>query len=348
VKRIAIWYKWILLAIIFQFGVLLYMNNVFLRADVEVSVSQNSTVKPKPVTGDFKVPADAQMSSMSYNAKFGAYLQNGELHIYDVDKNKNNTVAGTGQDKITYFRWLPDRDMVIYSSDTKDGQKGTVQVSTYEADSETARDYPELSGLPTKSQVKDIELSPYTNMVYAKVQTSDTRARIIRFNVMGQYARVMTVSSSVVIKECTYTNKLVYQEEGQPIYLHDGIKKSNSKVPIDIGKAVVLGIDLNDTLYIGALDEGGNVTEIYHQKIEDQKALTENWTKIALKEAALPEDIVVTGNGNLYVNRKAENRVVNLKNDLKASYRGEFIEILEGVLVSKNQNRVNVTSLKEY
>ncbi|EPR11960.1 hypothetical protein [Ruminiclostridium papyrosolvens] len=347
-KNIAKWYKWILLAVIFQFGVLLYMNNVFLSTNVDVSVSENSAVKQKPSTGEFKVPEGAQMISLSFNAKFGAYLDDGELHIIDVDKGKSKTVAGTGKDKITYFRWLPDRDMVIYSSDTKNGQNGTVQVSTYEADSETSRDYPELSGLPAKSQVKDIELSPYTNMVYAKVQTSDTRARIIRFNVMGQYARVMTVDSSIVIKECTYTNKLVYQEKGKQINIYDGIKKANSRVPIDVNNVTVLGIDLNDTLYIGELDNNGMVTQIYSQKIEDNSELTDNWTKMSMKETASPENIVVTGNGNLYINNKNENRVKNLKNDLKASYRGEFIEILEGVLVSKDENKVNITSLKEY
>ncbi len=347
-KNISKWYKWILLAVIFQFGVLLYMNNVFLSTDVDVSVSENSGVKQKPSTGDFKVPEAAQMISISFNAKFGAYLEDGELRIVDVDKGKSKTVAGTGKDKITYFRWLPDRDMVIYSSDTKNGRSGTVQVSTYEADSETSRDYPELSGLPAKSQVKDIELSPYTNMVYAKIQTSDTRARIIRFNVMGQYARVMTVDASIVIKECTYTNKLVYQEKGQQISIYDGIKKANSRVPINVNNVTVLGIDLNDTLYIGALDDNGMVTQIYSQKIEEGSEMTEKWTKMSLKETAPPETVIVTGNGNLYINKKDENRVINLKNDLKASYRGEFIEILDGVLVSKDENKVNITSLKEY
>lgn len=347
-KNIAKWYKWILLAVIFQFGVLLYMNNVFLSTNIDVSVSENKVVKQKPATGEFKVPDGAQRTSLSFNAKFGAYLIDGELRVIDVDKGKSKTVAGTGKDKISYFRWLPDRDMVIYSSDTKNGQSGTVQVSTYEADSETSRDYPELSGLPAKSQVKDIELSPYTNMVYAKVQTSDSRARIIRFNVMGQYARVMTVDSSIVIKECTYTNKLVYQEKGKQINIYDGIKKSNNKVPIDVKNVTVLGIDLNDTLYIGGLDDNGMVTEIYSQKIEDNSELTDKWTKISMKETESPENIVVTGNGNIYINNKNENKVINLKNDLKASYRGEFIEILEGVLVSKDENKVNITSLKEY
>ncbi len=58
-KSIAKWYKWILLAIIFQFCVLLYINNVFLNADIKVSVT-DAGVKSKPATGDFEVPEDAQ------------------------------------------------------------------------------------------------------------------------------------------------------------------------------------------------------------------------------------------------------------------------------------------------
>jgi len=346
VKSIAKWYKWILLAIMFQFCVLLYINNVFLNADVTVSVT-DAGVKTKPSTGDFKVPEDAQDIRVSFNAKFGAYLRDGVLHIINLDNNHEKKVAGLGEDKITYLKWLPDRDMVIFSSDTKNGEKGTIQISTYEADSEVLRDYPENSGLSSKSKITDIELSPYTNVVYAKINTSETKSKIIRFNVMDQYAHVMNLGAKAIIKECAFVNKLVYQNEGESVYIYDGIKDIRNKVPIDADKVRILDIDLDDTLYIGILDSSGKVTQIYYQKITDQK-LSENWTKVVLKETASVEDIVISGNGNIYANIKAENKIINVMNDLKASYRGEFIEVLEGTLVSKDGNKVNITSLKEY
>lgn len=345
-KNIAKCYKWIILAIIFQFCVLLYINNIVLNTAVTVSVT-DAGVKTKPSTGDFKVPEDAKSISMSFNAKFGAYLREGVLHIIDLDNNDDKKVAGLGKDKITYFRWLPDRDMVIFSSDTKDGKKGTIQMSTYEADSKTARDYPEISDLPSKSQVMDIELSPYTNVVYAKIKTSDTKSRIVRFNVMSQYAFVMNLNADAIIKECSYVNKLVYQNEGESVYIYDGINQTRNKIPIDVTNIRILDIDLNDTLYIGKLNSSGNVTEIYHQKIVDKK-LTNNWTKVLLKESTSVDNIVISGNGNIYANIKAENKIINVTNELKASYRGEFIEVLSGALVSKDGNKVNITSVKEY
>lgn len=343
-KNIAKWYKWILLAVIFQFCVLLYINNIFLNADATVSVT-NAGVKKETTTGNFKVPEAAQNISMSYNAKFGAYLLDGVLHIKNVDNGNDKKVAGLGKDKITYFKWLPDRDMVIFSSDTKDGEKGTIQMSSYEADSETARDYPEVSGLSSKSQVMDIELSPLTNVVYARIKTSDTKSKIIQFNVMGQYAHLMNLGSNAIIKECLYVNKLVYQNEGEAVYIYDG--KNKNKVPIDSDKVRILDIDLDDTLYIGILDSSGKVSQIYHQKIADEK-LSDNWIKVTLKESASFEDIVISGNGNVYVNKKDENKIVNVINNLKASYRGEFIEVLDGALVSRDGNKIDVTSLKEY
>jgi len=346
VKNIAKWYKWILLAIIFQFCVLFYINNIFLNADITVNV-MNTEAKTKPSTGDFKVPEAAQNISMSFNAKFGAYLRNGVLHIINVDTKNDKKVAGLGEDKITYFRWLPDRDMVIFSSDTKDGKKGAIQMSTYEADSETLRDYPEIAGLSSKSQVMDIELSPYTNVVYAKINTSDTKSKIVRFNVMSQYAHVMNLGAEAIIKECSFVNKLVYQNGGESVYIYDGINRTKNKIPIDSKNVRVLGIDLNDTLYIGILDSSGKITQIYHQKITDEK-LSENWTKVVLKQSTSVEDIVISGNGNIYSNIKDENKINNVMNDRKASYRGEFIEVLEGALVSKDGNKVYITSLKEY
>lgn len=343
-KNIAKWYKWILLALIFQFCVLLYINNIFLNADATVSVT-NAGVKKETTTGNFKVPEAAQNISMSYNAKFGAYLLDGVLYVKNVDNGNDKKVAGLGKDKITYFRWLPDRDMVIFSSDTKDGDKGTIQMSSYEADSETARDYPEISGLSSKSQVMDIELSPLTNVVYARIKTSDTKSKIIQFNVMGQFAHLMNLGGNAIIKECLYVNKLVYQNEGESVYIYDG--KSKNKVPIDADKVRILDIDQDDTLYIGILDSSGKVSQIYHQKIADEK-LSDNWTKVTLKESTSLEDIVISGNGNVYANKKDQNKIVNVINDLKASYRGEFIEVLDGALVSRDGNKIDVTSLKEY
>ena len=345
-RSIAKWYKWILLAVMFQFCVLLYINNIYLNTDVSVSAV---TAEPsaKPSTGDFKVPAGINDIKMSYNAKFAAYLEDGILHVLNADNNQDKKVAGMGADKITYFRWLPDRDMVIFSSDTKDGNKGVIQMSTYESDSETSRDYPEISGISSNSKVMDIELSPYTNVVYAKINTSDSTSKIIRFNIMSQYAHVMNLKSDAVIKECTYVNKLVYQNEGSSIYIYDGINRTKNKIPVDAENVRVLDIDMNDTLYIGVLDSSGNVTEILHQKITEEKP-TDNWTKIALKESTSIDDVIISGNGNIYTNNKNENKVTNILNDRKASYRGDFIEILDGALVSKNENKVNITSLKEY
>jgi len=330
----------------FQFCVLFYINNVFLNADVTVSVT-DAGAKTKTSTGDFKVPEDGQNISMSFNAKFGAYLLDGVLHIINVDDNKDKKVAGLGKDKITYLKWLPDRDMVIFSSDTKDGEKGTIQMSTYEADSEVLRDYPEISGLASKSQMMDVELSPYTNVVYARINTSDTKSKIVRFNVMSQYAHVMNLGANAIIKECTYVNKLVYQNEGESLYIYDGINKVKNKISIDASNVRALDIDLNDTLYVGILNSEGKVTEIYHQKITDAK-LSDNWTKVVLKESTSVEDIVISGSGNIYTNIKNENKISNVMNDRKASYRGEFIEVLEGALVSKDGDKVNITSLKEY
>lgn len=345
-KTIAKWYKWILLAVIFQFCVLLYINNIFLNTNVEVSVKSADT-KARPSTGSFKVSEDAEMISVSYNSAFGAYLSGGKLNIVDIDKSKVKTVAGTDDDKITFYRWLPDRDMVIYSSNTKNGQKGVVQISTYEADSETTRDYPEISGLPSKSQIQDIELSPFTNVVYAQIQTSDTKCRIIRFNVMSQFANVMTIGADSIIKESMYVNKLVYQNTGESAYVYDGMNKVKNRIRIDAEKVTILGMDAEDTLYLGTLDAGGKVTHINYQKITDTK-LTDAWTTLTLKQSVLPEDIVISVNGNLYQNKKDENKIVNLANERAASYRGDFVEVLDGVLVSKDGNKVYVTSLKEY
>lgn len=345
-KILVRWYKWILLAVMFQFCVLFYINNIFLSSAVAVSVT-DSDIKTKPFTGEFNVPEGVTDVKLSFNARFGAYLKDGALHIVNVESNKDKKVAGLEKDKITYFKWLPDRDMVIYSSDTNKGKSGVIKLSTYEADSETTRDYPVISDLSSKSKVNDIDLSPFTNVVYAKINTSDTNSKIIRFNIMSQYAHVMNLKSNAIIKECSYVNKLVYQNEGEAVYIYDGIKNSRKKLSVNGENVRILDIDLNDTLYIGVLNSSGKVAEIHSQKLTGENA-SDEWTKTVLKESILPQDIKIMGNGNIYANNEAENKIINLSNDLRASYRGEFLEVLNGILISKEANKVNINSLKEY
>lgn len=347
-KTLARWYKWILLAVIFQFCVLFYVNGVFLNGDGTVSVKTAGETKAKPATGDFKVPDGVKDVKVSFNAKFGAYVGNdGALHLVDINAGKDKKIAGLDKDKIAFFKWLPDRDMIIYSSNTKGGKKGVIQMLTYEADSGTVRDYPEITDISSQSKVMDIDLSPYTNVVYAKISTSETRAKIIRFNVMSQYAHVMNLGPDAIIKESNYVNKLVYQNPGEAIYIYDAMNRSKKKIAIEAENVRVLDIDSNDTLYIAALDSGGEVIQIYQQKITEEE-LTDSWVKTPIKVSVHPEDIVVSVNGNMYYINKDENKIVNIKNDLKASFRGDFLEVLDGTLVSIDGNKVNINSLKEY
>ncbi len=346
-KTLVKWYKWILVAVIFQVCVLFYINNVFLNTDKAISVTA-SEASTKPITGEFRVPEGISKVRVSFNARYGAFIdEDGVLHIINIATKKDKKVAGLASDKITYFKWLPDRDMVIYSSDTVNGKKGVIQMSTYEADTETTRDYPPIKDITSNSKVVDIDLSPYTNVVYAKILTSETKSKIIRFNVMSQYAHVMNLGPDAVIKESNFVNKLVYQNPGEAVYVYDGMNKSKSKVKIDEKNVRLLDIDGDDNLYIGILDAAGKVTHIYHQRVTDAK-LSESWTKTPLNASIPVENIIVSVNGNMYYINKDENRIVNIMTGLKASYRGEISEILDGALVSMNGSKVNITSLKEY
>ncbi|WP_313563572.1 hypothetical protein [Ruminiclostridium cellobioparum] len=348
-KTLARWYKWILLAVMFQFCVLFYINNIFLNSDGSVSITTaEGEVKEKPVTGVFTVAAGVKEVKVSYNSRFGAYVDtDGALHIVDIKAKKDKKIAGLEDDMITFFKWLPDRDMIIYSSDTKNGKKGVIQISTYEADYGTIRDLPEIKAVNAQSKVMDIDLSPYTNVVYAQLNTSETRSRIYRINVMNQYSNVLTLGADAIIKESAYVNKLVYQNPGEPVYVYNDMDKSKSKITIDSENVRILDIDANDTLFIAALGDDGKVTQLYQQKITESR-FTDDWTKTPLKEPVPPEDIVVSGSGNVYYINRSENKIINVKNDLKASFRGEFLEVLNGTLVSIDGNKVNINSLKEY
>ena len=134
--------------------------------------------------------------------------------------------------EITYHRWLPDREMLIYAIKEPEAKSGHVRISTYDVIPDLVRSYPDIKELPAGSGVMDIELSPMTNIVYPKIKTSDTRARIYKFDIMDNLSLVFKTDHTTVIKETLYTDNLVYQPVGKRICVMNGQTGKFTYLPV--------------------------------------------------------------------------------------------------------------------
>ena len=144
------------------------------------------------------------------------------MEIVDLDNKKVVKKLYRSGGSFSYFRWLPDRDMLIYTIKEPDGKSGCVRISTYDIVPELDRSYPDIINLPADSTVIDLQLSPLTNIVYPMIQTSDSRVRIYQFDIMDDLELIMKADLGMIIRETMYEDNLVYQPVDGKITVRNG------------------------------------------------------------------------------------------------------------------------------
>ncbi len=347
-KKLKMIYKWILISVILQTAVLAYINYVYLPNRGQFKVTMYETEVMSVKNRSFKLPKGAENVSVSFDGLFAAYRLDNGLEIADLDKKKVIKKLTPGGGEFTYFRWLPDREMLIYTIKEPEGKSGRVRISTYDIVPELDRSYPDIKNLPEKSEVIDIELSPLTNIVYPLVKTSDTRARIYKFDIMDELDLIFKTDLTTVIKETIYSDNLIYQPEGKKISIRSGKSGKTSYVPVEKAE-VLLAVDDNDYIYAGDNDDMGKIAAIYYGKAGQKK---DEWVSLKPAQPAATEGIYITAGGAVYVSNAANKRVTCLKSTDNAltgetGYEGELLTMLDNYVVSIDGRKLILKVIKK-
>ena len=347
-KKLQMIYKWILISVILQTTILAYINYVYLpnRGQFRTTMFE---IEAAPVKNrSFSLPKGAEDVRVSFDGLYAAYRLGEKLEIADLDRKKAIKSFDAGEGEFSYYRWLPDREMLIYSIKEPEGKSGRVRISTYDIVPELDRSYPDIKNLPEGSKVIGIELSPLTNIVYPKIQTSDTRARIYKFDIMDDLDLIFKTDLTTIIKETMYTDNLVYQQEGKKISIRNGSSGKTANVPVKEA-GLLLAVDDNDFIYAGGVDESGKITAVYYGKA-GQKA--DEWKALKPGKAAAKEDIYITADGAVYTADRAKNSVTCLKSaddseSRETEFEGELLTVLDNYVVSIDGSKLIMRVIKK-
>jgi len=319
------------------------VNFIYLTGNKTVSATAYEI--PERMTGDreVKIPEGAENFKASYDGSFVSYFIDGRLELMDVAGKNGRKTLGADDKEITFYRWLPDRNMVIYAMKSSGKQDGIVSIYTYDMDTEIERSYPDIKGLPKRSRVVGIELSPLTNVVYVKTKIDETNARIHKFNIMDNLLQIRKIKLNSVIKETNYKDRLLYQEAGGSIIIRNGSDGAEKRLGPK-SNVVLLDVDLKDNIFIGELDKGGNVARIAYGKAEEPYG---SWNTIRMSEPVPPADLIVTPGGRLYRHVKSENSIYSLDGGEKIMYKGELIEVHDDFILTRDKNRLKLAAIKK-
>jgi hypothetical protein len=342
-KKLKMVYKWILLSILIQCAGLAYINFIYLpgRGAVKATIYEIETAAMKD--RKFKLPEEASDIAVSFDGLYVAYRQSDKLIIADIDKRKTIRTLDPAGGVFTCFRWLPDREMLIYSVMEPEGQRGQVLLSTYDIIPELDRSYPVIKSLPKGSEIIDIELSPLTNIVYPIIKTEKTKVKVYKFDIMDNLKYIMSMNESTVFKETMYTDNLIYQTSDGRIRIRNGKTGKLSQIPVK-GATVLLATDDDDFIYAAAADENGKLTEIFYGK-GGQKA--DEWQTLKPDQPIPVSDVYVTAGGAIFISDRQEKTAKAIKGIGTANYQGELLTVLDSYTVSVDGDKLLLEVLEK-
>ncbi len=344
-KRI---YKWILISVILQTVILSYINFYYLPNRGNFKTTMFETASTAVKNRSFKLPQGAENVKVSFDGLYAAYSLDKDLEIVDLDKKEVIKRLDPSGGEFSYFRWLPDREMLIYGIKEPEGKSSVVRISTYDILPEYNRSYPDIKNLPEKSQVIGIELSPLTNIVYPMIKTSNTRARIYRFDIMDNLTLIFKTDLTTIIKETMYADNLIYQLEGKGIIVRSG--KSEKALPITFeGTGLLLAVDDNDFIYAGDRDDTGKIVSIYYGMAGQKK---DEWNLAKPVMPVARGDVFITAGGVVYtadrINKQVER--LNAQGDFttaQTGYEGELLTVLDNYVVSIDGSKLILQILQQ-
>lgn len=333
VRRMLIWAG---ISVVIQLFFLLLINNIFLTVKRDVIITPLNTEEELKGILEIKMPEGASDIKLSRNNDFAAYMLNASVYIVDTGEKRLSKVISPDKGRISCFRWIEDRNMIIYAvAKELNGSEASILLKTYDADTGTERSYPAISGLPHGAHADSIELSALTNIVYLKVDIEGLPSRVYKFDIVGSLTKIMDINPKSKIAETVYEDNVFFESTGG-IYLRNG--EAGYTKSLDTGdREVLLDIDSNDVLYAGRLDKNNKIADVIYGTVE--KGMVSKWHEIHLHQGAKPEDLFISYDGNIYVRNEQKGEMLNAMSGNFIKYDGEIIDI-SGLRVVTLKNRI--------
>lgn len=369
-KKVLRIYKWIIFSVILQVTVYLFINNIYLsdRSNITDSIKFvpaaasiiESPNKDESENG-VRLPKNIKNIAISFDQKLAAYIYENKLEIFDLEhkkvkktfsnqfnmdnENEKNKIEG----EITAFKWLSDKNTLIYAMSAKKDAPARVQLTTYDADSDKSYTGVTMTNnyLPNGSAITDFTISPLNMIIYAKTRINETQSRFFRINIMNDIYASFITGNDAIAKLGRYGEVLIYQDKDFKLYRKSGMYNAPAQLQFN-GKMALLDLiakesEGKDYIYTGEINEEGKVKKLYSGKAD---APVSEWAGMDLKEPLKPENIIIGKTGTVFFMKENENAIYNLLTNSKTVFTGELIGITGKSVVHMEQGLLKFTAIK--
>ncbi|SNX52707.1 hypothetical protein [Thermoanaerobacterium sp. RBIITD] len=339
-RKIAIW---IVISFVLQFVVLFYVNNYFLTDSAMVKtkkiVTTNTSNSNEINEIKVNIPSNATNIKPSYDGKYLSYILNNELIILDTKTSKIVKSIYIDGNDIDYYKWLSDRNRVLYLHKELIKKVENLNIETYDVDNDQSNSVNKTVYNSYKSHVTDLTVSPLTNIIYINVAGNNVDDKLFQINIMGEVKEIkLPVSKIEKMYETQKTDNLIYESSNNIVHI---IKNGKNDIYLSKEKYSLIGIDSSDYIYVGKL-KNNLIVKIYYGKADDP---LKDWHPIDIDNPIKPDEIFLAPkDDNLY---KIDNGrdLINLFSNKKIYGPGEFITYNENYFEYRNGDNI---ILKKY
>ena len=336
-KRISIW---IVFSLSMQCLVLFYIDHYFLATDSKVvtkKVVEEKSEKSKNV--DITLPANVENILASYDAKYLCYYENEELKIANSRDGKTKNIEAEDGSKISFYKWLPDRNR-MYLVEKSDDESGNLVLYSYDVAKGEKVKTGNLANTGTNDEVEDIQVSILTGVTYTQVLNEGGSSSIYRIDRdyrsdrEEEMTKIKTIPKSV-------SNMALARHEDNLVYeglVYNKMYSTSSEESINIKgveKLTLIGADDDDNMYLGELKDN-LVSKIYYGKTSES---TENWKVLNLQKPSEKNDLFVTSVGKVYQNDAMKGVIKDISSGTETSYKGELLQLYTKGIVSLVNNK---------
>ncbi len=233
-------------------------------------------------TSDFQIGGTSQQAEMgfgvepngqayySFDKRFMATIVDDQVTIYEAGKKGEPQRISLHGRKVSFFEWLPDRDLAIfatYGRDTKTGRYGVyiAQYNPLMPDHEL--DTP-IEDAPIDSKITDAAYSVATNVVYMKLEVGENRYRIYRTDANYDTRRIHVQAENIGKIAVFYDQDIFFYDNLRTgvVYMFNGSDSSWRSISPN-GKFRLIGID-GQEIFVAELNKDNEVTAAYRGRLK--------------------------------------------------------------------------------
>ena len=262
------------LGIALQAGIYYYLENDLFAPSADYDIVSNAGSSSSSGTqGNESAFADVQVKGRAYYSHDYQYMADVSAdsviiyHAGDLDNPQEVELKGQG---VSFFEWLPDRDLGLIALYPKDwhGGRWNITLARYNPEATTHESDAPIKDLPKGSKIVDVAFSTATNEVYLKVEVGDGLYRIYRTDANYATRRIFTPATSIgKIAVFFDEGKFFYDDADKGIIYLFNSKNSSWRIISPPGRYRLVGIGPDKVIYAARVNNDGEAVGYYTGKL---------------------------------------------------------------------------------